>query len=162
MTTVSSKAPAAPSDVRPQRGESYADYVHRTLTLVIDELDDLSAERRLFIKQRWLHLVVWMEAAAVSSQRYYYLLRWSALIGAACIPALAGLSFNGNADLAARYLIIVIGTVVAVCTALEEFHHYGDRWRHYRQTVELLKIEGWRFFQLSDPYKAFATHDQAY
>ena len=45
---------------------------------------------------------------------------------------------------------------------MEEFFHYGERWRHYRRTVELLKIEGWQFFQLSTPYRRYKNHAEAY
>jgi hypothetical protein len=50
---------------------------------------------------------------------------------------------------------------VAVSVAVEEFFHFGERWRHYRRSVELLKIEGWQFFQLSGPYKSHAKHADA-
>ena len=33
--------------------------------------------------------------------------------------------------------------------AVEGFFHYGDRWRHYRRTVELLKSHGWQLFELA-------------
>jgi hypothetical protein len=61
-----------------------------------------------------------------------------------------------------RYVIVVLGLLVAISAALEEFFRYGERWRHYRQTVEWLKIEGWRFFQLSNPYRRYKTHAEAY
>jgi hypothetical protein len=51
--------------------------------------------------------------------------------------------------------------VVALSAAVEEFFHYGERWRHYRRTVERLKSEGWQFFQLSGAY-VNQTHVQAY
>ncbi len=38
---------------------------------------------------------------------------------------------------------------------------YGERWRHYRRTVESLESEGWQFLQLSGPYVNM-THGQAY
>ena len=50
---------------------------------------------------------------------------------------------------------------MALSAAVEEFFHYGERWRHYRHTVEALKSEGWQFFQFSGPY-ADMTHVRAY
>ena len=38
---------------------------------------------------------------------------------------------------------------------------YGERWRHYRRTVESFKSEGWQFLQLGGPYVNM-THSQAY
>jgi hypothetical protein len=46
--------------------------------------------------------------------------------------------------------------------AIEEFFNYGERWRHYRRSVENLKIEGWEFFQLSGDYMDFQSHIDAY
>ena len=46
--------------------------------------------------------------------------------------------------------------------AVEEFFHYGERWRHYRATVEVLKSEGWQLFQLSGRYERHASHEAAY
>ncbi len=50
----------------------------------------------------------------------------------------------------------------AISVAVEEFFHYGERWRHYRRAVESLKIEGWQFFQLSGPYKDYKNYAEAY
>ncbi len=52
--------------------------------------------------------------------------------------------------------------MVAISAAVEEFFHFGERWRHYRRTVELLKIEGWKFFQLSASYDGYKKHEEAY
>ncbi len=52
--------------------------------------------------------------------------------------------------------------VVALTAAVEEFFHYGERWRHYRRTVEWLKSEGWEYFQLGGPYRRYKTHAEAY
>jgi hypothetical protein len=42
--------------------------------------------------------------------------------------------------------------LVATSAAIEEFFHFGERWRHYRRSVELLKAEGWKFFELAGVY----------
>ena len=52
--------------------------------------------------------------------------------------------------------------IVAVSAALEEFFHFGERWRHYRRSAELLKGEGWSFFQLSGHYQSHKDHKEAY
>jgi hypothetical protein len=134
---------AATSTASPAKGENYPQYLRRTLGEVIDTLA-LQPERRLFLKNRWLEQVTWMEGKAQQAQRWYYVLRISALLCGLVIPVVASLNFGQTS----QYAIVVLGLVVATTTALEEFFKYGDRWRHYRQVVERLKIEGWRFFQL--------------
>jgi hypothetical protein len=49
-----------------------------------------------------------------------------------------------------------------VGVVLEELFHFGERWRHYRRTVELLKIQAWQLLQRSGPYQQFADHGAAY
>jgi Protein of unknown function (DUF4231) len=55
-----------------------------------------------------------------------------------------------------------LGLVVALAAAIEGFFHFSDRWPHYRRTAELLKSEGWQFFQLSGPYAGAGSHPGAY
>lgn len=45
---------------------------------------------------------------------------------------------------------------------MERFFRYGERWRHYRRTAELLKAEGWQFFQLTGHYRQYNAHASAY
>ena len=51
---------------------------------------------------------------------------------------------------------------MAVSAAVEGFFRYGERWRHYRRTAELLKTEGWQFLQLTGHYRRHAAHALAY
>jgi len=52
--------------------------------------------------------------------------------------------------------------LVALSAAVEEFFHYGERWRHYRQNAEALKNEGWQFFLLAGGYRRHRSHQTAY
>ncbi|MEH2129003.1 DUF4231 domain-containing protein [Nostoc sp.] len=48
-----------------------------------------------------------------------------------------------------------LSQIVAISAAIEEFFHYGERWRHYRRTVESMKTQGWQFSQLTGPYRIY-------
>ena len=110
-----------------------------------------------FLRARWLDQVLWMEGRAAQSRERYYALRLTMIVGGVIVPALLGLGLPGL-----RYITIVLSLLVAVSAAVEEFFHYGERWRHYRRTTELLKTEGWQFFQLCGPYHGHETHAEAY
>jgi len=56
----------------------------------------------------------------------------------------------------------ILSQVVAISAAIEEFFHYGERWRHYRRTVESLKTQGWQFSQLTVLYRNYISHEQAF
>ena len=118
------------------------------------ETIDLPDSRKNFMRARWLDQVMWMEAACKKTQRWYYVLRLTAIVGGILVPALIG----RGAAMAAT----VLSLVVAASVAVEEFFHFGERWRHYRQSVELLKIQAWHFFQMSGPYRSFRDHAAAY
>lgn len=140
---------------------AYREWLKQDLGALIDALDLPDLNKR-FLRSRWLDQVLWMEGRADHARTRYYLSRLTAIILGLIIPVLVGLNIEGESALLLRYAIVVMGLLVAVSAALEEFFRYGERWRHFRQTVEWLKIEGWRFFQLSDPYRKYSSHGAAY
>jgi hypothetical protein len=114
------------------------------------ELPELNKQ---FLRARWLDQVSWMESKAQDAVRWYYLLRLTTIVGGVIVPALVSQNL--------QLITFIVSLLVAMSAAVEEFFHYGERWRHYRRTVELLKSEGWQFFQLSGPYTG-QTYTQAY
>lgn len=58
-----------------------------------------------------------------------------------------------------------LSQLVAICAAVEQFFKFGDRWRHYRRSAELLKTHGWQFFELTGPYAPYhktGSHTEAF
>jgi hypothetical protein len=124
---------------------------------------DLSELQRGFLRSRWLGQVVWMEAAAARARRPYYVLRLTTVIGAIVIPALVSINITGVVDAAIGWVTFAVSLLVAASAAVEDALGLGERWRHYRQTAEQLKREGWLFFQLGGPYRRFKSdHAAAY
>ena len=122
------------------------------------ELPELNKQ---FMRARWLELVLWMEQRALNALWWYRVLRLATIIGGVIVPALVGLSVSDGWETATKVLTFFISLVVALSAAVDGFYRYGERWRHYRSMVELLKSEGWQFLQLSGTY-AKQTHEQAY
>ena len=143
---------------------SYIEKLKQDLGLLIDkcELDDV---QKHFLHSRWLDQVAWMESKASSDQRRYYLLRMATIIGGIIVPAFVSLNVgNATTSSVIRWTVFVISLLVAISGAMEGFFRYGDRWRHYRQSVEALKTEGWQFIQQVGGYPKdqFANHAAAY
>jgi hypothetical protein len=88
----------------------------------------------------------------------------TAIILGVIVPILVGL--EPGQDLTSRRIFkgvtITLSSIVAISTAVEEFFHYGDRWYHYRRTVESLKAQGWQFSQLCGPYRRYNQHSEAF
>jgi hypothetical protein len=154
------------STMRDERS-AYEKSSKENLKQLINDLE-LTELHKQSLRSRWLDQVSWMGKKARHCQRWYYILRLIAIIGALIVPALVGLNpaAFGDANIFAANLVISLtfglSLLVAICVATEEFFHFGERWRHYRSTAERLKIEGWQFFQLAGPYQDFKTHEEAY
>lgn len=143
--------------------DSYGDFLKQDFGQLFEMLD-LSDVQRHFLRSRWLDQVLWMEKKAAQCRDRHYRLRLTAIIFGVVVPVLVGLDVGENeiAENVKRYLTIGLSTVVAGSAAIEEFFHYGERWHHYRRTVESLKTQGWQFSQLSGPYSKFKTHTTAF
>ena len=151
-----------PPDTDARAYEVPATGLEGALAPLIDQLD-LSDLQRRSLRARWLDQVVWMDAAATRAHRWYLSLRLVTVVGAVLIPALISLDLGDDYAAYLRGATFVLSLVVAICAAVEEFFHFGERWRHYRQFSEELKIEGWKFLQLTGPYRRFSpSHSAAY
>jgi hypothetical protein len=124
-----------------------------------------------FVRDRWWDQITWMDATARHCQRWHRTLRLVVIVCGVLAPALVsgtlGVSTTSDSDLASlssilRYGAIVAGLLVAISTATEELFRFGQRWRHYRQTSEHVRSDGWMFFTLSGPYEQYATHADAF
>lgn len=128
----------------------------------------LSDVQKHFLRSRWLDQVLWMEGKANLSRDRHYLLRLTTIIGGVILPALVSLNINTTLQVNNRTRDVIIWStfglsqIVAISAAIEEFFHYGERWRHYRRTVESLKTQGWQFSQLTGPYRNYTSHEQAF
>lgn len=140
---------------------SYREWLKQDYGTLIDALK-LEELQKHFLRSRWLDQVLWMEGRADSARNRYYALRMITIIGGVIVPALVSLKLSDIGGSVIYGLTFAISLLVAISAAVEEFFHYGERWRHYRRIVELMKIEGWQFFQMSGPYRSYSTHADAY
>lgn len=140
---------------------AYVDWLSEDYNKLIEALglDDL---QKHFLRSRWLDQVLWMEGRANSAKLLYYALRLTTIIGGVLIPALINVKVTAGAASVITWVTFGISLLVAISAGIEGFFRYGEHWRHYRMTVELLKSEGWQFFQLTDRYRRFGSHARAY
>jgi hypothetical protein len=92
----------------------------------------------------------------------YYCWRLLTILGGVTVPALVTLNLNGPVRAPLSWATFAVSLLVAISAAVEGFFRYGERWRHYRRTAELLKTEGWQFLQLTGHYRRHAAHALAY
>ena len=154
MTTQADETPERSND------QVYDAQMKTDLASLIDGLMLDDFKKRL-LKGRWLDQVEWLGKRSRETRDRYYRLRVIAIVGGILTPILVSV---GQIDKWGwmSWVATVVGAVVAAALAIEGFFRYGERWRNYRGSCEVLKSEGWSFFQLSGPYGRYKTHADAY
>lgn len=143
---------------------SYRDELKKELTELIELLEITDSQKR-FMKSRWLDQLLWFEGNATRTKKWSNRLRLMNIVGGVTIPALVSLNLTENPigyKVEIGLIAFVISQIVAVGAALEEYFQFTKKFTAYRKSAELLKSEGWKFFQLSGSYQEYANHMEAY
>jgi Protein of unknown function (DUF4231) len=141
--------------------DAYTSWLRTELGALIEELDLDEPEKR-YLRSRWLDQLVWLEAKAGDAQRKYYGLRVVAIVGGLVVPALVSLNVGSDVAAWVTWATFALSLIVAIAVAIEGFFHYGERWRHYRRTAELMKAQGWQFYELAGAYERQPSHRAAF
>ena len=144
---------------------TYNDYLKQEMSELIEEIELPSLQKR-FMKSRWLDQVLWLEGRATKSRTRHNTLRLITIIGGVLVPAVVSANSANASQQNLKHLLgwtaFGLSQAVAISAAVEEFFHYGENYRRYRNTAENMKIQGWQFFQLTGPYKDATNHSEAY
>jgi hypothetical protein len=122
---------------------------------------ELSDDQKRSLRYRWLDEIDWLERSARSTLRAHQGLRVVAIIGGAVISGMVGYGVAGETTPTYRIITLILSLIVTTCIALDEFFRFGERWRHARLMVELMRSEGALFIALAGPY-AGLSHAVAY
>jgi len=90
---------------------TYQDWLKKDFGEVIDTLDSLSDLQKRFLRARWLDQVLWLEGRAGTSQKRYYTLRLTSIIGGVIVPALV------SSDIA-NIAVVIVSLIVAISVAV--------------------------------------------
>ena len=142
------------------------------LATMLDGLD-LTPFQKNLLRERWLDQVQWMSRKARTARRRYLWLRIPLIIGGVLVPALITilLSSEGKTSIpwllglpvdALRLIAFLTSLMVAASAGIEEVLKFGDSWRQYRRTSELLKTLGWQYFMLNGQFRRYGTHAEAF
>lgn len=142
------------------------------LGALIDTLD-LPELQKQMLRERWLNQLGWMSRAASKARRRYHWIRIPVVIGGVAIPGLVTILLSAGANeqiewlfnlpvWIVRFVTFAVSLGVAVLAGVEEVLNYGERWRHYRRTAELLKTLGWQFLMLTGTFRRYPSHAAAF
>ncbi|MDJ0674346.1 MAG: DUF4231 domain-containing protein [Calothrix sp. MO_167.B42] len=142
--------------------DSYSQLLKRNFINLFETLE-FNGRQKHYLEHRWLEQILWMEKRANHARQRYYLLRLTTIIGGVVVPTLVSLNVNTKPlDSYVKGFTIILSGMVAISSAVEEFFHYGERWRHYRRTTEILKVQGWELFELTGSYANYKSHEEAF
>src|SRR4029077_13398303 len=110
---------------------------------------------------RYLYYVKWLESNATGSRRGHYTMRLIAAVGSVIVTSMSSAQVLGSAPRVVSGILLGASLAIGVALAIDGFLNLGDRWRHYRAAVELLKSQGWRFIQRTAPYAGLTDTDAA-
>ena len=142
------------------------------LMTMLESLDITPFQKGL-LRDRWLDQVTWMGAKARTARRRYLGFRIPLIFGGVLVPALITilLSSEGKTSIpwllgisvdGIRLLAFVTSLAVAASAGIEEVMKFGERWRHYRRTAELLKTLGWQYLMLNGQFRRYHSHADAF
>lgn len=125
------------------------------------------------LRERWLDQLTWTGAQARKARRRFLTFRVPVVIGGVLVPALitlllssaagATIGWLGNISVdVIRFLAFASSLTVAIFAGVEEVMHFGERWRHYRRTTELLKTLGWQYLMLNGVFRRYESHAKAF
>jgi len=140
------------------------------LKSILDSID-LTPLQKGLLQERWLDQVTWMGAQARRTRRRFLMYRIP-VVGV-LVPALVTILLSSSTAQTIpwlggmpvdviRFLAFSVSLLVALCAGVDEVLKYGDRWRHYRRTAEILKTLGWQYLMLNGAFRRYASHAAAF
>jgi hypothetical protein len=133
---------------------------HAELQALIEKLPHLDESHKHYLKTRWMHQLRWWDDRSREARTKYFRYRAAIIVCGVAIPVISGLPDAWNLGNGPKVFVALLGAIVAGCSAWEGVANYGEVWREKRRAAELIKVEGWKFFQLAaDEYqgKSLAT-----
>jgi hypothetical protein len=101
----------------------------------------------------------WYGDRSSRNQRYYKSLKIVVIVVAASIPVLSGnLPFFGP-DGTPKWVLGVLGALVAVIEGVQQVYQFHANWLSYRATCEGLKREKFLYLAKAGPYAAATDSD---
>lgn len=145
-----------------KRKDPYVEFLKKDFGELFNGLE-LNDRQKHFLRSRWLDQVIWMEKKSGVCRDRHHGLRLTSIILGVIVPILLGVETSKpEINLVIKRLALTFSGIVVVASSVEEFLNYGERWYHYRRTVESLKAQGWQFFELTGNYAEYTDHQQAF
>ena len=106
-------------------------------------------EDKIYIEQRVEDQIKWYNKKSSFNKYSFNILRSAEIILSILIPFFAGFITK---DMYNKYIIGIIGVIVAIIAGLLSFFQFQEKWIQYRATAEKLKREKYLYLAKVDVY----------
>jgi hypothetical protein len=105
-----------------------------------------------YINERVEDQISWYERKSSWNQSRFKFFQLSIIVFGSLIPLLTVVDFDGF-DLYARFIIALLGSLIAIFSAIINLYKFQENWVKYRATAETLIREKYLYLTRSKPYK---------
>jgi hypothetical protein len=147
--------------IRPKKG----DLVDRYKS-VLDKISELSAQEKRLIEFRFFTIIRELEASCNKVHYYFHLFRWLITSGSLIIPALLSIqNIDDEVSLIKNHTLLIYWTTwflsiaVSACNAYYTLYKIDKQYYLYNSVYEVIRSEGWQYFQLSGKYSGHFLGD---
>jgi hypothetical protein len=107
-----------------------------------------------YITERMFQYRRWYDDKAGQAKFRFQWMRAISVVGAAIVPVLVNLDFSYQ-----PLVTTLLSLLVVVFVSLESVFHFGDQWKNYRSTEQLLAQEYFYFTSGDGPYKGMKPEE---
>ena len=104
-----------------------------------------------YLKTRVLDQIQWFDKKSVQNKKWFLYLKIIEIVLSLFIPFLT--SFIINAESPFKYIVSLIGIIVAAIAGIVTLVKFNENWIEYRSIAETLKLEKFLFLSKAGPYK---------
>ncbi|MEM6973477.1 MAG: DUF4231 domain-containing protein [Pseudomonadota bacterium] len=113
-----------------------------------------------YINERVAQYQSWYDLRSTRMKMNFLRFRIISVLGSALIPVITNMSAIPLPH--KDYLVTVIGLVVVIMVSLDSVFHWGEQWRNYRSTEQVLGREVVFFKTRRGPYTSVGSDEEAF
>jgi hypothetical protein len=132
----------------------YSQYI----TLI--ESSDLTSFNKELIKTNWLKYFIYLDQLAIKDSIFFHSFQIIIITSGLAIPfiELNNTDINNSFFTTSSFL----GLLIAFCAAIDKHFKFENRWKHYRQNAERIRIEGENYLGLANNYSSYNNLNDAF
>ncbi len=128
----------------------------KNVSSLINQLDIDDYQKGLIVAD-WLEFISHLEKLVEKNYIMDKVLTVVSIIGGASIPAVSAFPIS---ETYSKIVFSILGVITASSVGISQSFKYNEKWRHFRNQVEKIRIEGERFFSLSGNLYSNKTHKE--